>query len=139
MNGPPNGPRARAHNRAVGQKLWRLRMIQNRGTNDMAKVLGVTPQEVEEYEAGDTWVPPAVLLKAAETLGVPVSYFFDYPRERLLVTQVPSTQFIFAIDEARLILRQANDDMVKVLKDMDDLKAEVLAFAETEEDPDKDG
>ena len=139
MNGPPYGPRARAHNRAVGQKLWRLRMIQKRGTNDMAKVLGVTPQEFEAFEAGDTWAPPAVLLKAAETLGVPLSYFFEYPKPDDDTARKNTEKFILAIDEVCLIVRKANDSMGTVLKDMEYLKAQLVPFGEGEKGPDKDG
>ena len=61
----------------VGKRLRELRMLKGLGQSQIAKLLGITFQQVQKYERGANRVSASRLYDIAEALGVPVSYFYD--------------------------------------------------------------
>ncbi|KZB52720.1 hypothetical protein TH44_07130 [Thalassospira xiamenensis] len=61
----------------VGKRLRELRMLKGLGQSQIAKLLGITFQQVQKYERGANRVSASRLYDIAEALGVPISYFYD--------------------------------------------------------------
>lgn len=66
----------------VGSRLRLRRTLMGLSQTDLAKSVGLTFQQVQKYESGANRVSASRLYHIAETLDVPVSFFFDdLPRE----------------------------------------------------------
>ncbi|WP_417585108.1 helix-turn-helix domain-containing protein [Nitrincola sp.] len=61
----------------VGKRLRELRMLKGLRQSQIAKLLGITFQQVQKYERGANRVSASRLYDVAEALGVPVSSFYD--------------------------------------------------------------
>ena len=62
--------------RHVGRRLRGKRRALGLSEDDLARVLGVGRDVIEGYESAKMRVPGEHLLKLAQYLGVPISYFF---------------------------------------------------------------
>lgn len=66
----------------VGGRLRLRRTLMGLSQTDLAKSVGLTFQQVQKYESGANRVSASRLFHIAESLDVPVSFFFDdMPRE----------------------------------------------------------
>src|SRR5438067_8856909 len=61
----------------IGQRIRAQRLMCRMSQTDLANALGVTFQQVQKYEKGVNRVGAGRLAKIADTLGVPISFFFD--------------------------------------------------------------
>lgn len=61
----------------IGQRVRTRRMELGLSQDSLARVLGVTFQQVQKYEKGVNRISAARLFTIAESLGAPVSYFFE--------------------------------------------------------------
>ncbi|HTH18260.1 MAG TPA: helix-turn-helix transcriptional regulator [Magnetospirillum sp.] len=70
----------------VGGRLRLRRTLMGLSQTDLAKAVGLTFQQVQKYESGANRVSASRLYYIAESLDVPVSFFFDdMPRDGDLV------------------------------------------------------
>src|ERR1700704_1060297 len=60
----------------VGQRIRARRMAKGMSQTDLGNLLGVTFQQVQKYEKGVNRVGAGRLVRVAEALDVPVSFFF---------------------------------------------------------------
>jgi transcriptional regulator with XRE-family HTH domain len=60
----------------VGQRLCLLRKSAGVSQQKLAAQLGVTYQQIQKYEGGTNRVSTALLLRVAQSFGVPLDYFF---------------------------------------------------------------
>ncbi|HEX2138030.1 MAG TPA: helix-turn-helix transcriptional regulator [Microvirga sp.] len=65
----------------VGTRLRLRRQFLGMSQGDLGAALGVSFQQVQDYEQGIHRLGANRLVRAAEVLGVPVSYFFQEQRE----------------------------------------------------------
>jgi len=63
--------------REIGQLIRAQRLVRRMSQTELANALGVTFQQVQKYEKGVNRVGAGRLAKIADTLTVPVSFFFD--------------------------------------------------------------
>lgn len=61
----------------VGNRIKMHRIFLGLSRTEVAKRIGVTVEEIDEYEQGVKEVYGSVLYLLAECLGVPMSYFFE--------------------------------------------------------------
>lgn len=61
----------------VGQRVRERRRLLGLGRADLARVLGLSVQQVQKYETGDSTVSASRLYELGIELGVPPSYFFE--------------------------------------------------------------
>ena len=64
------------HDVEVGQRIRARRMAKGMSQTELGEMLGVTFQQVQKYEKGVNRVGAGRLVRIAEALGVPVSFFF---------------------------------------------------------------
>jgi transcriptional regulator with XRE-family HTH domain len=62
--------------RHIGRRIRGKRRALGLTEDDLARALGVGPDTIESYERATVRVPSEHLIKLAEFLGVPISYFF---------------------------------------------------------------
>lgn len=60
----------------VGQRIRARRMAKGMSQTELGEMLGVTFQQVQKYEKGVNRVGAGRLVRVAEALDVPVSFFF---------------------------------------------------------------
>ena len=65
-----------AHDIEVGQRIRARRMAKGMSQTELGNQLGVTFQQVQKYEKGVNRVGAGRLVRVAEALDVPVSFFF---------------------------------------------------------------
>jgi transcriptional regulator with XRE-family HTH domain len=65
-----------AHDVEVGQRIRARRMAKGMSQTALGEMLGVTFQQVQKYEKGVNRVGAGRLVRVAEALEVPVSFFF---------------------------------------------------------------
>ena len=63
--------------RLVGRNIRIQRLAKGLSQTELANALGVTFQQVQKYEKGVNRVGAGRLAKIADTLAVPISFFFD--------------------------------------------------------------
>ena len=63
--------------RHIGLRLRSRRLAMQMTQTDLADALGVTFQQVQKYEKGSNRVSASTLMQLAETLKVPIAYFFE--------------------------------------------------------------
>src|SRR5438067_7846803 len=61
----------------IGQRIRAQRLMCRMSQTDLANALGVTFQQVQKYEKGVNRVGAGRLARIADTLGVPIGFFFD--------------------------------------------------------------
>lgn len=62
--------------RQIGQKIKSVRNMRNISSADMANILGVSRQQLQNYESGEADIKIDRLFDIAEALGVDMSFFF---------------------------------------------------------------
>jgi len=65
-----------SHDIEVGQRIRARRMAKGMSQTELGALLGVTFQQVQKYEKGVNRVGAGRLVRVAESLDVPVSFFF---------------------------------------------------------------
>ena len=71
------GPRgATALDKYIGLRLRTRRLMLDMTQSDLAKVIGLTFQQLQKYEKGTNRVSATTLQKLAATMKVPITYFF---------------------------------------------------------------
>ena len=65
-----------SHDVEVGQRIRARRMAKGMSQTELGTMLGVTFQQVQKYEKGVNRVGAGRLVRVAEALDVPVSFFF---------------------------------------------------------------
>src|SRR3954462_13876528 len=65
-----------SHDVEVGQRIRARRMAKGMSQTELGALLGVTFQQVQKYEKGVNRVGAGRLVRVAEALDVPVSFFF---------------------------------------------------------------
>lgn len=66
--------------RQIGQNIKTLRQRAGMTQDDMAKLLGVTFQQVQKYETGKNRIPALSILMLQQALGTSLSGFFEHVR-----------------------------------------------------------
>jgi len=61
----------------IGQRLRRARLAKGLTQTGLADKIGVSFQQVQKYENGSNRVSSSRLVGITNTLGVPVTYFYD--------------------------------------------------------------
>jgi transcriptional regulator with XRE-family HTH domain len=61
----------------IGQRIRARRLLCRLSQTELADAIGVTFQQVQKYEQGANRVGAGRLARIAETLSVPVAFFFD--------------------------------------------------------------
>jgi transcriptional regulator with XRE-family HTH domain len=110
----------------IGHRLRTRRMMLHMTQTDLAKVLGVTFQQLQKYEKGTNRLGASALPKLAAILEVPIAYFFEgAPTEHadLNEPKMAWTEFLATPDGLALLesfrsienksLRRAVVDLVK--------------------------
>ncbi len=69
--------RERETSRLVGRRLRELRIARGIGLAQLGEAVGISYQGLQRYEKGECVIAVPRLLAIAETLGVPISDFFD--------------------------------------------------------------
>lgn len=69
--------RADGRDAEVGQRVRSRRLECHLSQTDLAGRIGVTFQQVQKYEKGTNRIGASRLLRIAEALEVPITYFFD--------------------------------------------------------------
>jgi transcriptional regulator with XRE-family HTH domain len=69
--------RAGVYNVQLGGRISLLRRARGMSQAELAKKLGVTPQQVQKYERGTNRVSAVRLYEIATALDVRIQYFFD--------------------------------------------------------------
>lgn len=65
----------------IGKRLQDIRSINRMSQKDLAKLLNITFQQIQEYEDGQTRISASMILLIARHFGVSTRYFFE-PFER---------------------------------------------------------
>ncbi len=60
----------------IGLRLRKWRLAQDVEARVLAQKLGVTYQQLQKYEKGQTRISASRLYEIAQTLGVPIQWFF---------------------------------------------------------------
>lgn len=63
--------------RHVGRRICEKRIALGYNQSDLGRALGLTFQQIQKYERGFNRISASMLWRIAETLDVPVSFFFD--------------------------------------------------------------
>lgn len=74
----------------VGNRIYSLRLAQGLSRMQLAKIIGVTHQQLQKYEKGDNRLSIGRLILIAKALEKAVSYFYqeiDTQPEEILATQ----------------------------------------------------
>jgi len=61
--------------RQIGEKIRKLRLTKGLSQKDLAKYVGVTYQQIQNYEKGKSKIPVDRLIRIAEVLEVSLDYF----------------------------------------------------------------
>lgn len=64
-----------AIDQAVGKKISQLRVINNVSSRSLAKLIGVTSQQLSKYERGINRISMGKLFVVTKALGVSIEYF----------------------------------------------------------------
>ena len=93
----------------VGRRLRRRRMLVGMSQTQLGEAVGVSFQQVQKYECGVNRAVPRRLFEFGQTLGVPLSYFFEgYVERRKGPREIPERAEsidVFGTDEAVTLVR----------------------------------
>lgn len=70
---------------AIGQRIKQLREAKNLSVDNVCERMRVTPQTVAAWENGKLHLQPSEFYRLAANLHVPISSFFEWRGERLVV------------------------------------------------------
>ena len=76
-----------ADNKIIGHRIKRRREHLNISQERLGEMTGVTYQQIQKYEKGANKVSAERLSKIAETLNVPISFFFETEGEFLVAEE----------------------------------------------------
>lgn len=91
----------------LGQCLKKTRQMQGRTQANLAKILAISPQQIQKYELGLNRIPADVILRLARALEVPILAFFPSERSneitdlQLTNTHLDVLQQLMSLDEAQ--------------------------------------
>jgi transcriptional regulator with XRE-family HTH domain len=68
-------------NEPVGRRLRMLRMLSGESQTRLAEMLGLTIQQLEDFENGTNAISESQLYQLSAELNVPPSFFFEYARD----------------------------------------------------------
>lgn len=100
----------------VGSRIKKRRTELKMSQIKLSEALSVSYQQVQRYENGTNLLDTDKLLRVAEVLDVPVSYFFEEVKEKT-GQQIPMS---LSAEETRLIklTREADKKIMKLLFDI---------------------
>lgn len=85
---------------AIGEKIKAKRLEAGLGQNDLAKMLGITFQQLQKYEKGVNRVSAASLYKISLCLNCDISFFFDgIGKQTHLCACHDQSQDTYSVDE----------------------------------------
>ena len=87
----------------VGRRLQLLRLSRQMSVERLAQVVGATPAQIEEYEAGATRISADKLLRIAATLNKSVDYFFKDARAAVIADKSPALEHLLTDDAIELL------------------------------------
>ncbi len=61
----------------IGGRVYSLRVAQGLARKQLAKVIGVTHQQLQKYEKGTNRISAGRLVLVAKSLGEEISYFYE--------------------------------------------------------------
>ena len=61
----------------IGGRVYSLRVAQGLARKQLAKVIGVTHQQLQKYEKGTNRISAGRLVLIAKSLGEEISYFYE--------------------------------------------------------------
>ncbi|GHV35678.1 transcriptional regulator [Spirochaetia bacterium] len=102
--------RDRSIDRYIGQRIQVRRNMLGVTQKQLADICGITFQQIQKYESGETRIAAGRLYQLGIALDAPVSFFFSG-----LAKQTPASDFV-SIDhptEHRLYSPDANDPLAK--------------------------
>jgi transcriptional regulator with XRE-family HTH domain len=67
----------------VGKRLRLRRNLLDLSQDELARRLGLTPQLIQKYEAGETRISASRLYEIAGQLAVPITWFFDELEDKI--------------------------------------------------------
>lgn len=67
----------------VGIRLRQCRIRHGFSQQKIAKIMGVTFQQLQKYEKGTNRVSPGKLFLVAEALSIPITEFFDFDTKKI--------------------------------------------------------
>lgn len=113
--------------RQIGQRLKKLRMQADVSAAALAEAIGSTQQQISRYENGENKLSASQLYLLAQSLGVPVSWFFlDCTAEPVpLLVKEPTAAYLRNILEEEIAAMQkfwprlAQNQRTAVLKLLD--------------------
>ncbi|MHC2001758.1 helix-turn-helix domain-containing protein [Methylobacterium sp. CM6241] len=74
---------------AIGLRIKSLRRSAGLSQASLGSALGVTFQQVQKYESGQSKIAAEKLQKIAQALGVDVSYFYNERNEKIPTVEIP--------------------------------------------------
>ena len=118
----------------VAGRLRVRRLLVGISQDELAKRLGLTSQQVQKYEAGETRISASRLYDIARLLAVPITWFFDDLDEDRLPKRPPIADAPRETDEqnlTKLIMRSEARQLVKLYFEITDerLRKKVMEVA----------
>lgn len=109
---------ARALNEHISRKLLAFRLQRRKTQREMARICGMSTQQISKYEQGLAKVPPDKLWLLATAFGIDLAYFFEGFDPAEIVRQPPVTPASPPDDPAasRRRIALALDDVTSVRK-----------------------
>lgn len=105
----------------VAGRLRLRRVMLGLSQDDLAKRLGVTSQQVQKYEAGETRISASRLYEIAQHLGVPITWFFseleEADAEKSTKAATPARP-----DVSDLLMRRETRDLVEAYFSISDVR-----------------
>lgn len=78
QNGQKAGARQpTALDRQIGVLIRERRAVKKMRQEDLARLLGITPHQLQKYEVGENRIAASRLVECARALGVPVVWFYQ--------------------------------------------------------------
>ena len=95
--------------RQIGEKIRRLRLTKGLSQKDLAKYVGVTYQQIQNYEKGKSKIPVDRLIRIAEALEVSLDYFlkeFDNNHDKVPESELALLQTYYKNISSEKIRKQ---------------------------------
>ena len=64
-------------NSIIGKNIGEVRISRNLSQSDIAELLSINLQEIHNYEDGFNQISAPILFLLAQSLHIPIEYFFD--------------------------------------------------------------
>jgi len=95
--------------RQIGEKIRRLRLTKGLSQKDLAGYVGVTYQQIQNYEKGKSKIPVDRLIRIAEALEVSLDYFlkeFDNNQDKVPESELALLQTYYKNISSEKIRKQ---------------------------------